>query len=121
MKFEEMFEHRELVALKLKEYIRENGYTKVSLAEKAGISRPTLDKLLNGSIENRSTFEKHLNKILKTLSIAPDTLMFFDGGKRETVDAVFSENTPSGYDRSEKDEKLYSLLMDILELCDIYY
>ena len=33
-----------------KDCIRDMGYTKVSFAEKADISRPSLDKLLNGSI-----------------------------------------------------------------------
>ena len=44
MKFEELFDQRSIVAMKLKDYIRERGFTKVSLAKKAEISRPTLDK-----------------------------------------------------------------------------
>ena len=49
MRFDELFEQRNLVASKLKECIRDKGYTKVSFADKAGISRPTLDKLMNGT------------------------------------------------------------------------
>ena len=45
MKFDELFEQRSLVASKLKDCIRDMGYTKVSFATKADISRPTLDKL----------------------------------------------------------------------------
>ena len=56
MKFEELFDQRSIVAMKLKDYIRERGFTKVSFAKKAEISRPTLDKILNGSIDNKSTF-----------------------------------------------------------------
>ena len=52
MKFDELFEQRSLVASKLKDYIRDKGYTKVSFAAKADISRPTLDRLLSGSIDN---------------------------------------------------------------------
>ena len=51
MKFDELFEKRDLVASKLKDCIRDKGYTKVSFAAKADISRPTLDKLLNGNRE----------------------------------------------------------------------
>ena len=53
MKFDELFEKRDLVASKLKDCIRDKGYTKVSFAAKADISRPTLDKLLNGNIDNK--------------------------------------------------------------------
>ena len=42
MKFDELFEQRSLVASKLKDCIRDMGYTKVSFASKADISRPTL-------------------------------------------------------------------------------
>ena len=41
MKFDELFEQRSLVASKLKDCIRDMGYTKVSFASKADISRPT--------------------------------------------------------------------------------
>ena len=63
MRFDELFEQRSLVASKLKECIRDKGYTKVSFAGKAEISRPTLDRLLNGAIDNKSTFDRHLQKI----------------------------------------------------------
>ena len=60
MRFDELFEQRSLVASKLKDCIRDNGYTKVSFAKKAEISRPTLDKLLNGNIDSKTTFDRHL-------------------------------------------------------------
>ena len=69
MKFDELFEQRSLVASKLKDCIRDLGYTKVSFASKADISRPTLDKLLNGGIDNKSSFDRHLQKILKLLNM----------------------------------------------------
>ena len=77
MKFDELFEHRSLVASKLKDCIRDMGYTKVSFAAKAGISRPTLDKLLNGSISNKSSFDRHLQKILQLLNLTVEELMLY--------------------------------------------
>ena len=77
MKFDELFEHRSLVASKLKDCIRDMGYTKVSFAAKAGISRPTLDKLLNGSISNKSSFDRHLQKILQLLNMTVEELMSY--------------------------------------------
>ena len=76
MKFDELFEQRSLVASKLKECIRDKGYTKVSFASKADISRPTLDRLLNGAIDNKSTFDRHLQKILKVLNMSAEELLF---------------------------------------------
>ena len=122
MKFEELFDQRSIVAMKLKDYIRERGFTKVSFAKKAEISRPTLDNLLNGSIDNKSTFDKHLQKVLAVLNISVDDLVFFEAKpKSDTVDVVYSENAPKDYKISDRAQKQYGLLMDILELCDIYY
>lgn len=120
MRFDDLFEQRSLVAAKLKDCIRERGYTKVSFAKKTDISRPTLDKLLNGSIDNKSTFDKHLQKILSALNLSVDALLLFEPSPK-TVDAVYSQNAPSDYQMSEKAQKQYGLLMDILELCETYY
>lgn len=120
MKFDELFEQRQLVAKKIKECIREIGYTKVSFAKKAYISRPTLDRLLNGSIDNKSTFDRHLQKILSVLNLSADELLFYNHNLK-TVDAVCSENSPTDYKMSEKAQKQYGLLMDIIDLCEIYY
>lgn len=93
---------------------------KCLLQKKADISRPTLDKLLNGSIENKSTFDKHLQKVLSVLSLSVDELIFFDPAPK-SVDVVYSQNAPSNYQMGEKAQKQYGLLMDILDLCEIYY
>ena len=50
MRFDDLFEMRKLVGTKLKDYIRNNGFSKVSFCKKADISRPRLDKILNGEI-----------------------------------------------------------------------
>ena len=75
MRFDELFEQRSLVASKLKECIRDKGYTKVSFAGKSDISRPTLDRLLNGAVDNKSTFDRHLQKILKQLFLVQEKLV----------------------------------------------
>ena len=62
MRFDDLFEQRSLVALKLKDCIRDRGYTTVSFAKKADISRTTLDKLLNGSINNKTMILLHYQR-----------------------------------------------------------
>ena len=122
MRFDELFEMRKLTGTKLKDYIRSNGFSKVSFCKKTEISRPTLDKILNGEIDSKSTFDKHLNKILTSLSIDPDTLMGFSPRVQSVdVDAVYSQNAPSDYQINDKVKMEYDLLQDILNLCRVYY
>lgn len=122
MRFDELFEMRKLTGTKLKDYIRSNGFSKVSFCKKTEISRPTLDKILNGEIDSKSTFDKHLNKILTSLSIDPDTLMGFSPRMQSVdVDAVYSQNAPSDYQINDKVKMEYDLLQDILNLCSVYY
>ena len=122
MRFDELFEQRSLVASKLKEYIRDKGYTKVSFAGKADISRPTLDKLLNGAVDSKSTFDRHLQKILKLLNMSVDELMFYHSVSAKQVTAtVFSQNAPMEHEMSEMAKKQFNLLLDVIDLCAIYY
>ena len=122
MKFDELFEQRSLVASKLKDCIRDFGYTKVSFASKADISRPTLDKLLNGSIDNKSSFDRHLQKILRLLNMTVEDLMLYHSAPIKTdAQAVFSQNAPMDHEMSDTAKKQYGLLLDVIDLCAIYY
>lgn len=120
VRFDDLFEMRKLTGIKLKDYIRGNGFSKVSFCKKTEISRPTLDKILNGEIDSKSTFDKHLNKIFTSLSISPDALMGFST-KTQSVDAVYSQNAPINYQMNDKAKMEYDLLRDILNLCSVYY
>ena len=122
MKFDELFEQRSLVASKLKECIRAMGYTKVSFAAKADISRPTLDKLLNGSIDSKSSFDRHLQKILKLLNMtAEDLMLYHSAPSKLSAATVYSENAPVDHEMNDTAKRQYSLLLDVIDLCAIYY
>lgn len=71
----DLFDFRDVVGCKLDQIIRKRGCTKSSVCTGAGISRPTLDKLLNGEITNETNFVKHLSKLLAYLSLSPSELM----------------------------------------------
>lgn len=122
MKFDELFEQRSLVASKLKDVIRDMGYTKVSFASKADISRPTLDRLLNGSIDNKRSFDRHLQKILKLLNMTVEDLMLYHSvPKKVSTATVYFQNAPMNHEMSDKAKKQYDLLLDLIDLCAIYY
>lgn len=120
MKINDLFDQRGFVAVKLKNCIRERGFTKVSFARKAGISRPMLDELLEGSIDNERVFDDCVSRALDALNISEDDWACFVP-KHKSTDTVCRESMPKDYRMSEKAQKQYGLLMDILELCEIYY
>ena len=121
MKFDELFEHRSLVASKLKDCIRDMGYTKVSFAAKADISRPTLDKLLNGSIDSKSSFDRHLQKTLKLLNMTVDLMLYHSTASKLSTATVYSQNAPMDHEMNDTAKKQYDLLLDVIDLCAIYY
>ena len=98
MKFDELFDQRNLVAMNLKNCIRDRGFTKISLAKKANISRPTLDKIFKMEV---LIIKVHLTNIfrrfLAVLNLSVDDLVFFEA-KPKTVDVGYiSENAPNDY------------------------
>ena len=48
----DLFNSRDVVGCKLNQIIGSHKYTKSNVCTGAGISRPTLDKLLNGEVTN---------------------------------------------------------------------
>jgi len=110
------------VASKLKDCMRDKGYnTKVSFARKAEISRPPLDRLLNGSIDSKTTFDRHLQKILKVMNMSVDELMLYSVPQSTPMLAVHTQNAPADHEMSDTAKKQYDLLLDVIDLCAIYY
>lgn len=70
-----LFEKRLLVGKKINRFLQEKDITKSELCEKTKISRPTLNKIINGEINNKSTFDTHIEKILKYIDITPIELL----------------------------------------------
>ena len=116
MKTNDLFQQRSMVEAKLKGCIRERGFTKVSFARKAGISRSMLDKFLGGNVDN----DDCVSKALDALNISEDDWICFEP-KNKSTDTVRRESLPKAYRMSVKAKKQYVLLMNILELCEIYY
>ena len=71
----DLFDLRSVFSAKLEQIMEAKSITKSNLCKKAGLSRPTLDKLLNAEITNETNFEKHVTKILNVLHLTPDLLM----------------------------------------------
>ncbi len=121
MEINELFDNRKIIAVRLKDCLRDKGFTKISFAEKIGISRPTLDKLLSGEVENKVTFDKHIQKILNTLAMTPSELAAYRPIRSNTIQTVNSGNAPENYRRSERAKNEFELLLDVIDLCSLYY
>ena len=115
MKSNEIYENKNNITLKIKVCLRDKGYTKISFAEKTGISSTALDEFLNGKTTN---YEKQLKEILQALDLSIDELLSYQ------VEQPWENQTKNGeneWKRSEKAEKQYELLLDVIDLCGIYY
>lgn len=70
-----LFIDRSVVGARLEKLLAEREYTKSGFCKECGISRPTLDKILSGTIGSMTNYEKHMRKILSCLSITPEVLV----------------------------------------------
>ena len=75
MNKDDLFRDRIDVGKRLEAIIKSRKLTKKALCDLSHISRPTLDKLLSGRIESKSSFDKQLNKIILALEINHDELV----------------------------------------------
>lgn len=78
----ELFEKRSMIGAKIEGFMEKSSYTKTRLCREADISRPTLNKILSGTLTNMTTFEKHMAKILDCLELTPDILL---GNRSEEI------------------------------------
>ena len=73
--FDDLFDKRGIVGSKLNYFIKSKVLKKSYICKAAGISRPTLDKLLTGEVAIKANFCKHVEKLFAVLDITPDMLM----------------------------------------------
>lgn len=72
---EDLFDERGSVGIRVEQILIERNITKADLSNKTGVSRPTIDKLLAGTLTSKKNYEKHISKILNFLEIVPDVLL----------------------------------------------
>lgn len=70
-----LYRNKNTVGTNIAQLIKKEGYTKASFAKKVDISRPTLNKILDGDIPSSTTLETHINKIMEVLNVDIDTLL----------------------------------------------
>lgn len=118
-----IYNNKKLIGSNISRLIKKEGYTKSSFAKRTGISRPTLNKILEGDIPSSTTLENHINKILEVLNIDVQTLLCnnYIQTQTNTLNTVYYDNAPQDYERSITVNEKLDLLDGILDLCEIYY
>lgn len=72
---EDLFDKRSVIGTKIEQLLVERKCTKAELSMRTGVSRPTIDKLIAGTLTSKTNYEKHISKILNYLEMTPDMLL----------------------------------------------
>ena len=72
---EDLFDKRSVVGARLEQILMEKGCTKAELYKNTHVSRPTIDRVLEGTITSKKNYETHMMKIMEYLHITPDMLL----------------------------------------------
>lgn len=70
-----LYHKKDLVGKRVEEIITQKGLTKLQVCKEAGLSRPTLDKLIDGDIRNERNFYKHLSLLLRYFKMSSEQLL----------------------------------------------
>lgn len=63
------FDYRETVTKNLVTFLRQKGYSKLSLSKLSDIARPTIDLIIKGEGLNSEQYNKEIEKINKTFDL----------------------------------------------------
>ncbi|NMB43051.1 MAG: helix-turn-helix transcriptional regulator [Clostridiales bacterium] len=122
MNIEYLFEYRKSIGKNILNIIKDKGYTKSSFSRLVNISRPTLDKLIRGEVDNLTTFTTHIQKILESQNMNEEQLMgyIYKHNTTSEYDLALSDNSPQNYLRDSKTQKMFGILEDIVHLHGLY-
>ena len=121
MKKNEIFTQRERLGGQILQFIKGEGYTKSSFAKMIGLSRPTLNQIIEGKTPNETTFNTQINKILNSIGMQIEDLMNYKNNNTETMNTVYSDNLPKNHSMSKSAVDTLDILDNILDLYEIYY
>ncbi|MCY6354492.1 helix-turn-helix domain-containing protein [Clostridium sp. ZS2-4] len=116
-----IYDNRLKIGENLLKLIKDNRYTKSSFSKLTGISRPTIDKLIKGEIDNNTTLKNHVDKILTTFNISLEELINFECKQLNNKEIIVaSNNAPENHEISDSAKRIFSIIDDIVDLCEIY-
>ncbi|MFC7393027.1 helix-turn-helix domain-containing protein [Scopulibacillus cellulosilyticus] len=99
-------------------FLRIKGYTKTSLAKLTGISRPTINQILEGKSPNPKIYEEQIKKITEALKLPIDYFINFSPAQQEKWQiptTQYSDRSAS----SKRTQLTQDLLNDLDELLTV--
>lgn len=80
------------------------------------------DRYMAPQTISKSSFDRHLQKILKLLNMTVEDLMLYHSTASKLLTAtVYSQNVPMIHEMNGTAKKQYNLLLDVIDSCAIYY
>lgn len=118
-----IFMNRVEIGKQILQFIKGEGYTKSSFAKMINISRPTLNKIIEGNIPSETTFDTQINKILNTVGMELEELMNYENkiNKTDIMKVAYSNNSPKNHTMSKSAIDTLDILDNVLDLYEIYY
>ncbi|MEJ8554626.1 helix-turn-helix domain-containing protein [Tepidibacter sp. Z1-5] len=123
MNKKKIFEKRGVIGKSILQIIKSEGYTKSSFAKMIGVSRPTLNQIIEGESPSETILSTQINKILELLNITLDELVNYKDYNQiiDTAAVAYSNNSPEDYIRSKSANNALEILDNVLDLYEIYY
>jgi len=117
-----LFQERKQIGENLATFIRLKGYSKSSFAKLINLSRPTLDKILEGESTNIKKFEEQIEQITSSLNLSKD---YFLQKKMVPLEkwqlpAMHYSDRSSTKTRQPNVQQLLNDLDDLLDIAAIY-
>lgn len=113
-----LFENRKQIGTKIRYCILDKGYTLVSFVKAKRLSKKMLNDILEGDFENEIVYIICLYEVLEALGMSfNDIVNYVPKAIREHSTSAYKVK----YNLSEKAQKQYDLLSDVLDLAEIYY
>ncbi|OMD60660.1 hypothetical protein BSK62_25205 [Paenibacillus odorifer] len=112
------FNHRETITKNLVTFLRQKGYSKLSLSKLSDISRPTIDQIIKGEGLNSEQYNKQIEKINKTFDLPVD--YFIKSLISITPTMYTNSDHVADSERSPEVKELLDGLNSVLEIYSLY-
>ncbi|WP_322902798.1 helix-turn-helix domain-containing protein [Paenibacillus campi] len=115
------FAQKDSIAQNLLNFIRVNGYSKLSFSKITGISRPTVDQILKAESPSPVIYNAQINKITAALNVSEDFFL--------TKPSLLTTSSTSAYafsdhaqhlNRSQEAKQLLERLDNMLDIYSMY-
>lgn len=116
-----LFDNRRSIGPKLLEIMKSKGHTKVSFSRLTGINISPLNSLFSGDIASKATYTTNINKIMETVNVTLEEIVNCDENKATQSVAAFLDDDLNQHSISPKAKEMFSVLDNILNLCELYY